>query len=217
LFCSGLNSSTTSTAFGGRMTALIIDPLSHVQSLSQHLFLSLSPTQTKPPPSPSIQSLVQADADLAAGIRLAHIHQSKQRRMSLLKEDVLRLDEAWKIICQDLETGRKELEAMIQQCEERIKAIESAKEGPFPRLWRISNLLSLSYSVNTVSGTSCVRTESKCVHLRTTQYARSFVTWSTTSPSILPTLSQRGKNAARKTQRRSTVGLAWGDPFRWQT
>jgi mediator of RNA polymerase II transcription subunit 4 len=112
------------------MTAVLLDPLNTLQSLTQALFLSLSSIQARPSPLPTIQSLVQADTNLAAAVELARTHQAKQCRIETLKDEVLHLDEIWKTICAQLETGRCELESVIEEGEERIKAIEQAKQGP---------------------------------------------------------------------------------------
>jgi mediator of RNA polymerase II transcription subunit 4 len=109
------------------MNAILSQPLANLQSLSQSLFQSLSPAQSKPPPSPSISSFLAYDAALASAIHLARVHQNKQRRIERLKKEVLELDERWREICTELERGKKELEGMVEEGEVRCKAIEEAK------------------------------------------------------------------------------------------
>src|ERR1700722_18220234 len=125
------------------MAATLLKPLNQLHHLSQTLFLSLSPAQSKPPPLPSSLSLIKADADLATVITIAHTHQAKQSRIEALKEDVLHLDQTWRVVCAELETGRKELEIIIEECEERLGSIESAKLSiPYPELLAYAQSLS---------------------------------------------------------------------------
>jgi mediator of RNA polymerase II transcription subunit 4 len=114
---------------GASMSETLLDPLGQLQCLSQTLFQSMSPTHTKPPSVPMIQSFFQVDTDLAVAIKLAHVHQKKQREIEVLMGDVLRINERWRTICSELEAGRKELQEIIMEGEERTKAIESAKQG----------------------------------------------------------------------------------------
>ena len=69
------------------------------------------------------------DAQLAAAVQLASAHQVKQRRIEQLKDDVLDLDRRWRDIVRSLDEGRRELDAIVREGEERIKAIEEAKAG----------------------------------------------------------------------------------------
>ena len=111
------------------MTAILLEPLARLQSLSQTLFLSLSPAQTKPPPSPPLSAILECDAAIAAALQLAHVHQIKQRKIESLKHEILELEATWRNICSELEKSRRESESMIQEGEERIKAIGEAKQG----------------------------------------------------------------------------------------
>jgi mediator of RNA polymerase II transcription subunit 4 len=109
------------------MNAILSQPLADLHSLSQSLFQSLSPAQSKPPPPPPISSFLACDAALANAIHLARVHQNKQRQIEKLKKEVLELDENWREICAELEGGKRELEGMIEEGEIRCKAIEEAK------------------------------------------------------------------------------------------
>lgn len=113
------------------MNAILSQPLADLHSLSQALFQSLSPAQSKPPPPPPISSFLACDAALANAIHLARVHQNKQRKIDKLKLDVLALDEKWREICAELEGGKRELERMIEEGEIRCKAIEEAKHCSF--------------------------------------------------------------------------------------
>lgn len=60
---------------------------------------------------------------------MARIHQAKQRQIEELKKEVMDLEERWREIVEELETGRRDLEGIIREGEERTKGIEKAKEG----------------------------------------------------------------------------------------
>lgn len=116
------------------MTAILLEPLSNLQSLSQTLFLSLSPAQSKPPPPPPTSTFLDCDAALAAALQLVHVHQIKQRKIELLKNEILDLEARWREICSELEKGKNELENIITEGKERISAINQAKQGTFTSL-----------------------------------------------------------------------------------
>lgn len=60
---------------------------------------------------------------------MAHTHQIKQRKIERLKDEILELEGRWREICMELEIGKRELEAMIEEGEQRILAIDEAKKG----------------------------------------------------------------------------------------
>jgi mediator of RNA polymerase II transcription subunit 4 len=111
------------------MTSILLEPLNELQSLSQALLLSLSPAQTKPPPPPPVESFLNCDAAIAEALQLAHVHQIKQRRIESLKNEILDLEASWREICSELEKGRQDLQNLIREGDERIKAIVEAKQG----------------------------------------------------------------------------------------
>lgn len=111
------------------MKAILLQPLTELQSLSQTLFLSLSPPQSKPPPAPPVSAFLSCDAALANAIQLARVHQDKQRKIENLKNDMLELEARWKDICRELADSKRELEEMIKEGEKRCRAIEEAKKG----------------------------------------------------------------------------------------
>ncbi|KAJ8474443.1 hypothetical protein ONZ51_g7210 [Trametes cubensis] len=126
------------------MSEILLEPLGRLQTLSQTLFQSLGPPQSRPPPPPSVSDLLAVDAQLATAVRLAQTHQVKQRRIEQLKEEVLELDRRWRDIVRTLDEGRRELDALIREGEERIKAIEEAKAAaiPYPELLAYAQSLS---------------------------------------------------------------------------
>lgn len=111
------------------MSEILLEPLAQMQALSHTLFQSLGPPQSRPPPPPSVSELLTTDARLAAAVQLASAHQVKQRRIERLKEEVLESDRRWREIVRTLDEGRRELDAIVREGEERIKAIEEAKAG----------------------------------------------------------------------------------------
>ncbi|KAG6853636.1 hypothetical protein C0991_002696 [Blastosporella zonata] len=128
------------TAYGDTnapsMSNILLAPLNELQALSHTLFLSLSPAQTKPPPPPTLAAFLECDKALSSAVNLAHTHQIKQRRIDALEEEILELEARWREIASALEGGKRELDEMIQEGEERIKAIELAKKAaiPYPEL-----------------------------------------------------------------------------------
>jgi len=119
-------------------------PLAEFTTLTQTLFLSLAPSPTKQPPAPPSSSFLACDASLAEALRQARRHQIKQRRIEALKEEVLELEGKLREICMALENGRKELEEILEEGEERVKTIEQAKEGaaPYNALLSYASILS---------------------------------------------------------------------------
>lgn len=121
---------------GASMSSVLLAPLNELQSLSHTLFLSLSPIQSKPPPPPPLSSFLACDEALLSAINLARKHQIRQRKIDTLEKEILESDTRWREIVSELESGRKELEEVIEEGEERIKAIEQAKKAsiPYPEL-----------------------------------------------------------------------------------
>ncbi|KAF8347735.1 vitamin-D-receptor interacting mediator subunit 4-domain-containing protein [Amanita rubescens] len=126
------------------MSSILLSPLNELQSLSHTLFLSLSPAQTKPPPPPPLSAFLSCDAALSDAVNLAYKHQMGQRKIDALEMEILQLESRTRDVCMELEAGKRELEEMIAEGEERIKAIEKAKEAsiPFPELLAYAQRLS---------------------------------------------------------------------------
>ncbi|KIP04521.1 hypothetical protein PHLGIDRAFT_75795 [Phlebiopsis gigantea 11061_1 CR5-6] len=111
------------------MSDILLQPLNDLQTLTHTLFHSLSPSQTRPPPVPPISAFLEADAALAEAAKLARQHQIKQRKNERLKDVFLALEERWREVVQELEKGKRELDAILTESEVRIKNIEVAKTG----------------------------------------------------------------------------------------
>lgn len=112
------------------MGSLLLRPLNEIQLLSQTLFLSLSGNQTsRRPVAPQVSAFLDCDLELANALHLARKHQIKQQKIESLKNEILELDSRWRQICAELETGKRELQIMINEGDERIKDIDKAKEG----------------------------------------------------------------------------------------
>lgn len=113
------------------MTSILLNPLNTLQSLAQTLFLSLSgsSTQSKLPQPPPISAFLECDAALASALQLARVHQIKQMRIEELKSEVLGLEARLREVWGALEAGKRELVDIVEEGEDRIKAIENAKKG----------------------------------------------------------------------------------------
>ncbi|KAK0202786.1 vitamin-D-receptor interacting mediator subunit 4-domain-containing protein [Desarmillaria ectypa] len=124
------------------MSSILLAPLTDLQTLSQALFISLSPvTKPPPPPPPPVSAFLSCDQALASAVNTAHSHQIRQRKIEALKNEILELDARWREICMELEREKRELEAMIEEGEERVHAIENAKKGA---------LFSFYYSIRSI-------------------------------------------------------------------
>ncbi|PPQ91461.1 hypothetical protein CVT25_013718 [Psilocybe cyanescens] len=126
------------------MSGILLAPLNELQALANTLFLSLSPPQSKPPPPPSLAAFLECDKAMAAAINLAHVHQIKQRNIDILEAEILDLETQWRDICTGLASGKAELEELIEEGDERIKAIDEAKKAsiPYPELLAYAQSLS---------------------------------------------------------------------------
>ena len=115
-------------ATSASMTETLLTPINELQLLAQTLFQSVSSTQ-RPVPPPPISAFLAIDATLASAVKQARAHQVKQRKIERLKDEVLELEQRWRAIVQGLEEGRRDLENMLSEADERIKGIEAAKAG----------------------------------------------------------------------------------------
>lgn len=130
-FTTGLSYGSQKANEDASISEILLAPLNELQALAHTLFLSLSPPQTKPPPPPPASAFLECDKALAAAINLAHVHQVKQRKIDSLETDILQLEAQWRGICTELANGKAELEGMIEEGDERIKAIDEARNGHF--------------------------------------------------------------------------------------
>ncbi|KAF8159601.1 vitamin-D-receptor interacting mediator subunit 4-domain-containing protein [Crassisporium funariophilum] len=126
------------------MSSTLLAPLNELQALAHTLFLSLSPPQTKPPPPPPLSAFLECDKALASAINLAQVHQIKQRKIDGLEAEILELEAQWREICTELVDGKTTLEELIEEGNERIKAMEEAKKAsiPYPELLAYAQSLS---------------------------------------------------------------------------
>ncbi|THH30098.1 hypothetical protein EUX98_g4079 [Antrodiella citrinella] len=117
------------------MTDALLAPINELQALAQSLFQSVSSTQKTIPPPP-ISAFLSIDASLASAVKQAREHQVKQRKIERLKDEILELERRWRTIVQELEEGRRDLETILAEGEERVKGIEAAKVAsiPYPEL-----------------------------------------------------------------------------------
>lgn len=111
------------------MSDILTAPLNELQALSHTLFLSLSPAQAKPPQAPPLSAFLECDKALSDAVNLAYRHQMSQRRIEALEKEILQLESQWREMCMELEAGKRELEEIIAEGEERINAIEKARKG----------------------------------------------------------------------------------------
>ena len=120
----------TSTTVKPSMSDQLLKPIEEFQRLSQALFLSLSGDPTaRRVPLPPVSSFIECDAQISRALDIARTHQIKQRKIEILKQDILDLNAQWRHICSELEAGKQELEIMIKEGEERIESIDKAKYG----------------------------------------------------------------------------------------
>jgi mediator of RNA polymerase II transcription subunit 4 len=111
------------------ISEMLLEPLLHMQGLAQTLFRSLSPLSTRPPPPPATSLFIECDVALAAAVRQARVHQIKQKEIEELKAEVLELDGQLMDLWGELEFGKQELEAVVDEGKERLEAIERARTG----------------------------------------------------------------------------------------
>jgi len=152
------------------MTDSLLAPINELQALAQSLFQAVSSTQ-KATPAPPISAFLSIDASLASAVKQAREHQVKQRKIERMKDEVLELERRWRTIVQELEDGRRDLETILVEGEERLKGIEAPSFYPIPR-------------------TPCLRPKHFRVYVGTTTYARPRSTWATSTTTIFPTIPE---------------------------
>ncbi|KAG1780935.1 vitamin-D-receptor interacting mediator subunit 4-domain-containing protein [Suillus placidus] len=127
------------------MDAQLLAPLTQLTALSQSLFLSLShqPSQKQVPPPP-LSSFAAVDAELQTALTTAAAHQRRQARIVALQQELLEVDARWRAVCEALEEGRKVLDEIVKEGDERVGCIRKAKEAaiPYPELLAYAQSLS---------------------------------------------------------------------------
>ncbi|PSR72456.1 hypothetical protein PHLCEN_2v11670 [Hermanssonia centrifuga] len=182
------------------MSEILLQPLQELQTLAQGLFLSLSSTQARTGVAPPASAFLEADASLAATVKLARQHQIKQRKIERLKNEVLALEGHWREIIQELADGKRELEVILTEGDERLNAIGEARTGLYTIatgvfrekvfIAAILLMLHLLLSVYTIPRASCVRAEHLCFYFSAAQYAGSEPSRTASTPLVLSTVSE---------------------------
>jgi mediator of RNA polymerase II transcription subunit 4 len=116
------------------MSSDLAVPVQELAALTQTLFASLAPASTRPPPPPPVEAFIAVDDTLRVAVARAREHQVRQRRIVQLEEQILEQEARWKALVAELEQGRQELGAMIEEGDRRIAGIREAKECKYCRL-----------------------------------------------------------------------------------
>jgi len=111
------------------MNAVLLEPLDRLHRLVVQLFQSLAPPNSKPPPPPTAADLLQADLQLASALHTARAHQRRQRRIEELISEITGLDDELRDVFKTLGEGKSGLEDILDDADERLTAINRAKEG----------------------------------------------------------------------------------------
>ncbi|PVF96452.1 hypothetical protein CPB86DRAFT_816328 [Serendipita vermifera] len=111
------------------MRKILETPISQLQTISNALFSALSTGHTSDPP---IAALAACDASLAEAMKLTRTHLLKQKRIEQLMDEVYELDAQLVEIVESLSTGQRELQAIIEEGEERIATAERAQKSAVP-------------------------------------------------------------------------------------
>lgn len=114
------------------MTDTLTTPLAAVTTLSSTLFQSLSSPHPHGKPGiapPPISAFISVEASLAHALAETASHQRRQKRIEELIADIGVLEARWRWIVERIEQGKRELETVVREGEERIEGIRKAKEG----------------------------------------------------------------------------------------
>lgn len=131
------------------MTDTLSVPLNTFTHLSTSLFQSLSSQphthggrQGEPPPP--ISAFLAAETALADALVETAAHQRRQHHIDRLVSEIGKLDARWREIVVEIERGRKELESVVREGEERVEGIKKAQEAaiPYPELLAYAQSLS---------------------------------------------------------------------------
>lgn len=156
------------------MTDALTAPLTEVTALSNTLFQSLSSPHPHGKPSiapPPISAFLSVEASLARTLAEAASHQRRQKRIEELVAEIGVLDARWRWVVERTEQGKRELEAVVREGEERMEGIRKAKEGEqvFPSSGR---LRVHDCSVDTLPRTARVRAIAQRIHVCPAEHAR---------------------------------------------
>ncbi|KAF8606005.1 hypothetical protein BDV93DRAFT_34037 [Ceratobasidium sp. AG-I] len=119
-------------------------PLDHFEQLAQQLFSSLSQSGLRAPPLPNIDTFLETDAALAKALATARSHQQNQKLIEELSAEILGLDSKLRDVWTSLDEAHKELGAIVEEGEVRLKEIDSASKGavPYQQLLDYASILS---------------------------------------------------------------------------
>ena len=156
------------------MTDTLTAPLAEVTTLSNTLFQSLSSPHPHARPSiapPAVSAFLSVEASLAHALAEAASHQRRQKRIEELIAEIGVFEARWRWIVERIEQGKRELEAVVKEGEERMEGIRKAKEGE--QIFRSSGRLRyMICSVDTLPRTARVRAIAQCVHVCPAEHAR---------------------------------------------
>ncbi|CAG7848706.1 SubName: Full=Uncharacterized protein {ECO:0000313/EMBL:CCA69071.1} [Serendipita indica DSM 11827] len=107
------------------MRNMLERPISQLEALAHGLFTSLASGNT---PEPPIAELAACDANLAEALQLARIHLLKQKQIEQLMDEIHELDRQLVDIVETLATGQRDLQAIIEEGEERIASADKAEK-----------------------------------------------------------------------------------------
>ncbi|KAF8557702.1 hypothetical protein OG21DRAFT_1504952 [Imleria badia] len=129
------------------MTDTLSVPLASVTTLSNNLFQSLSSSHPHAKPSigpPPTSAFFNVEASLARALAETASHQRRQKRIEELIAEIGVLEARWRSIVERIEQGKRELEDVVREGEERIEGIRKAKEAsiPYPELLAYAQSLS---------------------------------------------------------------------------
>ena len=171
------------------MTDALTTPLATVTTLSNTLFQSLSSPHPHARPNiapPPISAFHSVEASLAHALAETASHQRRQKRIEELIAEIGVLETRWRWIVERIEQGKRELEAVVKEGDERIEGIRKAKEGERILLFMLTSSGYMIYSVDSLPRTARVRAITQCIHVCPSEHARPERGARCTCPAVLP-------------------------------
>lgn len=202
------------------MTDTLTAPLTSVTTLSNTLFQSLSSPHPHARPSippPPISSFLNVEASLARALAETASHQRRQKRIEELIAEIGALDARWRWVVERIEEGKRELEAVVKEGEERIEGIRKAKDGE--ELFSMSRLSKyMICSGDTLPRATRICAIDQCVYVCPAKHARPErpAECDARCPGsvVLPAVPQRRKDEAGEAECREATWRARGEPQR---
>ncbi|KAI6126472.1 vitamin-D-receptor interacting mediator subunit 4-domain-containing protein [Pisolithus croceorrhizus] len=95
-------------------------------------------------PPPPVSAFLSAETALAHALVETAAHQRRQHHINRLVSEISKLDARWRELVVEIEQGRKELESVVREGEERVEGIKKAQEAamPYPELLAYAHSLS---------------------------------------------------------------------------